>query len=202
MNVLDELLSSRTRAAIVRLLFGLSPVPLHAREIERRSGVTIGAVREEASRLVRLGLITLRKDGNRTYYEANRQHPIYADLCRIVLKTVGLADALKPAMRNAEIKCAFIFGSIAQGTAKAESDIDLMVIGRIGLRKLTILLSGIGQQVGREINTHVLTPDAFQERLRRKEHFVTHLMASEKLFLKGTDDDLAAMGNERLAQKP
>jgi uncharacterized protein len=92
------------------------------------------------------------------------------------------------------MRCAFVFGSVAQGSAKADSDIDLMVVGSLGLRKVTSLLSGVGNQLGREINPHVLTPEEYRERVRRKEHFVSTVMASQKLFVVGTEDDLAAMG--------
>jgi len=47
------------------------------REIERRSGLTIGTIQQELKKLVRLNLIKERKDGNRLYYEANRAHPLY-----------------------------------------------------------------------------------------------------------------------------
>lgn len=179
---------------MLRLLFGLNSSPLHARELERRSGIRIGSVRQEAARLLRLGLITLRKDGNRTYYEANRRHPLFEDIHRIVLKTVGLVDVLKAALGSTGIQCAFVFGSVAQGTAKAESDIDLVILGTIGLRKVTSLLAGIGNQLGREINPHVLSPEEYLKRVRNKEHFVSSLMTSPKLFVVGTDDELAAMG--------
>ena len=194
MDVLIELLSSKTRAAIVRLLFGLTPVPLHAREIERRAGVTLGAVRQEAAKLLRLGLVTVRKDGNRTYYEANRRHPLYEEIHRIVLKTAGLTDVLKAALADSGVQFAFVFGSVAQGTAKAESDVDLMIIGNIGLRKASALLSGVGNQLGREINPHVMTPQEYKDRLRRKEHFVANVMASTRILVVGNDDEFAAMG--------
>ena len=195
MNTLSEILSSRTRAEMFRLLFGAgTQMSFHLREIERRTGLSTGSLRQEITKLRKLGLITLRKDGNRTYYEANRHHPLYEDIHRIVLKTVGLVDVLKAALEPTGIQFAFVFGSVAQETAKAESDIDLMVVGTIGLRKLTSLLSGIGNQLGREINPHVLTPDEYQERVRRKEHFITNVMASPKLFVIGNDNDLAVMG--------
>jgi hypothetical protein len=68
-----------------------------------------------------------------------------------------------------------------------------MIIGRIGLRKVTTLMSGVGNTLGREINPHVLTPGEYRERTLRKEHFVTTVLASERLFVIGTDYDLAAM---------
>ena len=195
MDTLSEILSSRTRAELFALLFGVgTQMSFHLREIERRTGLSTGSLRQETAKLQKLGLITLRKDGNRTCYEANRQHPLFGDIHRIVLKTVGLVDVLKAALESASIQCAFVFGSVAQGVAKAESDIDLMVVGNIGFRKLSALLSGVGNQLGREINPHVLTPDEYHDRVRRKEHFVTSVLASPRLFVIGNDDDLAVMG--------
>jgi len=195
MNALSAILSSRTRAEMFRLLFGADPrTAFHLRELERLTGLSTGSLRQEIANLRKLGLISLRKDGNRTYYEADRRHPLFDDIHRIVLKTVGLVDVLKPALGVTGIRCAFVFGSIAQGTAKAKSDIDLMIIGSVGLRKVTSLLSGMGNRLGREINSHVLTPEEYAERVQRNEHFVSTVMGSSRLFVVGTDDDLAAMG--------
>ena len=87
-----------------------------------------------------------------------------------------------------------MFGSVAAGTAGAESDIDLLVVGDIGLRKLSELLAGVGDRLGREINPHVLTPAEFAKRARAKEHFVSSVMRSKKIFVKGSEHELDAMG--------
>lgn len=195
MNVLAEILSSRTRAEMFRLLFGDAPrASFHLREIERLTGLSTGSLRQEITKLRRLGLILLRKDGNRTCYEANTRHPLFEDIHRMVSKTVGLVGVLKAALGSSGIQCAFVFGSVAQGAAKAESDVDLMIIGSLGLRKVSARLSGAGNELGREINPHVLTPEEYRQRVRRKEHFVTSVLGTARLFVVGTDDDLTAMG--------
>jgi predicted nucleotidyltransferase len=101
---------------------------------------------------------------------------------------------LGKALTDPEVQLAFVFGSIARGETHAESDVDLMVIGSIGLRGLTKLLSGVAEVVGREINPHILTPEEFRERKRNKDHFVTSVLAAPMLFVKGTEHELAAMG--------
>jgi predicted nucleotidyltransferase len=195
MNLLAELLSSKTRAEVFRLLFGVTEEHLHIRAIERRSGLAIGSVQDETRKLVTLGIVVRRKDGNRTYYEPNKKHPLYPDIRRIVLKTSGLTDILKQALDKATgIQCAFVFGSVAAGTENAESDIDLMVIGSIGLRKLSSFLSGVAEAVGREINPHVMTEDEFGRRRKRKEHLVSRILESQRLFVLGTEDELETMG--------
>lgn len=194
MNLLKELLSSKTRAAIFGLLFGVKEEYLHIREIERRSGLAVGSVREEALKLVRLGLVVRRKSGNRTYYEPNKKHPLYGDIRRIVLKTCGLADALRQALGDQGICYAFVFGSVAAGTEQAESDVDLMIVGEIGLREISRRLSGIGGQIGREINPHVMRAVEFAKRRRDHDHFVSTVMESPRIWVKGSEDDLEAMG--------
>ncbi len=199
MNVLAELLSSRTRAEILRILFGTSSGALHTREIQRRTRASLGAVQPELQKLRRLGLAEARKDGNRVAYTANRSHPLYPEIHRLVLKTTGLADLLRTALTHQKIEWAFVFGSIARGEESAESDVDLLVIGDVGLREVTRLLSGIGEQIGREINPHVLPRAEFLKRKGEKQAFLLRVLTASKLFIVGDPHDFETMARQRLA---
>jgi len=193
-NRLAELLSSRARAEIFRLLLSGTGEELHVREIERRSGLNDSTLRQELRKLARLDLVQSRKDSNRVYYRAKTESPLYPEIRNLVLKTSGLADALKSALEDKRIRVAFVFGSIAHGEEKAGSDVDLMVIGRLGLRDLSRLLSGIEEKIGREVNPHILREEEFQKRIRAKEHFVSSVMETPKIFIIGSQHELEAMG--------
>jgi DNA-binding transcriptional ArsR family regulator len=193
MNLLAQLVCSRVRAEIFRVLFGLRSGEVHLREIQRQAGFAIGTVRQDIEKLVKLGLVTRRKDGNRVYYGANSAHPLSNDIRGMVLKTVGLADVLSEALTHESIRCAFVFGSVATGTAVAESDIDLMVIGDLGLRKVTELLSNVGEKLGREINPHVFSVKEWARRLREHDHFLSSVKQSPKVFVVGSKRELEAM---------
>lgn len=194
MNILAIILSSRARAEIFKLLFGIEARDLHLREIERQTGFAIGTVRQETTRLVGTGLVQRRLDGNRTYFRANISHPLYPDIRSMVLKSIGLADTLRNVLSDPAILFAFIFGSIASGAEKADSDVDVFVVGDISLRALSKLLKSPGLAIGREINTQVMTEKEFVARKRRKEHFVSHVLASSKLMIKGSEDELDRLG--------
>lgn len=194
MNILAELLSSRVKAEIFRLLFGVMPRELHVREIERQSGLADATVRQELKRLSGLGIVEARQDGNRTYYHANTRHPLYPDIRNLVLKTDGLVEVLRAALESPEIQFAFVFGSVAAGTETAESDIDLMVIGPISLRRLSKLLSGMATRVGREINPHVFTVEEFIQRQKARDHFLSTVLAKQKLYVIGNEDELTRLG--------
>jgi len=193
-NRLAELLSSRARAEIFRLLFGGRGEELHVREIERRSGLNNSTLRQELRKLVGLDLVQSRRDSNRVYYRAKAENPLYPEIRNLVLKTSGLSDVLKSALRDKRIHVAFVFGSIASGEEKAGSDVDLMVIGQLGLRDLSRLLSGLEEKIGREVNPHVLREEEFRKRIRAKEHFVSRIMETPKIFIVGSRRELEAMG--------
>ena len=194
-NSLAQILSSSVKAEIFRLLFGLEGQPLHVRELERRSGLAIGTVRQELDRLTKLGLIEARTDGNRRYYTAREDHPLYPEIRGLVLKTSGLAEVLRRALEKEErIVIAFIFGSIAQAREQAHSDVDLLIVGDIGLRVVTKLLGGAADKIGREINPKVFTPQEFRRRKRAEDPFLHRVLAEPRIFVIGNEHELGTMG--------
>jgi predicted nucleotidyltransferase len=200
MNTLDQLLSSRIRAGLFRVLFGLREAELHVRELGRQCGFHEATTRQELGKLKRLDLVSERRDGNRAYYRANSAHPLYPEIHRLVLKTCGLVELVGDALKGANVRVAFVFGSVARGEENARSDVDLMVVGSVGLRTLSSMLSGLAEKVGREINPHAMTESEYRKRLKGKDHFVTHVLAGPKLFVVGTEDDFESMEKQRLAK--
>ena len=191
---LRDIASSRSKAEILRLLFGLDRRDYHLRELSRRSGLALRTVQQELARLGQAGLVTARRDGNRVCYQANQQNPVYGDLRSMVLKTAGLVGVLQGALQIPGIELAFVFGSVASGKAHADSDVDLMIIGTLGLRRVAQLLSGLAERVGRELNPHVMKSEEFVRRKHTADHFISSVLDSPRLFVIGSEDELAKLG--------
>ena len=194
MDALSEILSSRSRAAVFKLLFSGMEKELHVREIQRRSNLNDSTIRQELRKLVRLDLVKGRKDSNRIYYTANRENPLYPEIRNLVIKTTGVVNVLREAIGDKGVQVAFVFGSIAGGEEKAGSDVDLIVIGEIGFRNLSERLSGCSEQIGREINPHVMNENEYRKRVKSGEHFISQILKSPKIFAVGTEHELEAMG--------
>lgn len=194
MNFLAELFKSKTRAELFKIFFGLNSGELHLREIERQSDVTIGAVRKEAEKLVEIAVLISRIDGNRKYFRANQDHPLFNLFRELVLKTVGAGDLLKEAFAKEKVKFLFVFGSVAAGKEKPNSDIDLFVIGDIGLRAVSKILKEPCEKIGREINPHVMNQAEFIKRKQEKDHFVTRILESPILMIIGNENELKKLG--------
>jgi predicted nucleotidyltransferase len=177
--MLSELFTSDTRAEVMRILFDGKELEYYLREIEKITHIQLSSLQKELKHLVSIDLIKARKDGNRIYYKANCDHPIYHDLVSIVEKTVGVVALLKEKLKDPKIECAFLFGSMAKSNEKGASDIDLIIIGDLGMRIVTKLLSGLQEKLGREINPHIYTKDEFKKRIKSKDHFITSVMKEE-----------------------
>jgi predicted nucleotidyltransferase len=188
-----EVLFPQVRAEVLRLLFADEGRELHLRELTRQSGLSLGTLQTEVEKLCAADLLLSRRDGNRRYFQANAAHPLFADLRQLVLKTAGLREVLAEALQGlAGVELAFVFGSLASGAGKAGSDVDLMVIGDAGLRALAPRLRKATEQLGREINPVTMTAAEFV-RGRVNNPFLGDVLAKEKLFIKGTADELARL---------
>jgi predicted nucleotidyltransferase len=192
MNLLAQVLSSQVRAEIFRLLFRGDKISIHLRDLQRQSGLSIGTIQKEIAHLKKLDLVTSERDGNRLYYTANADHPLYKEICGLVEKTSGIAERLKESLSSVKgIECAFIFGSYAKGEEKAHSDIDLIIIGNIGLRTLSSVFKNLTEQTQREINPHIYSMKSWKEKLKKKDHFIKSVLNEKKVFLIGDEDVLS-----------
>lgn len=189
---LIDLLFSSYRRQVLGLLLLRPEDGLHVREISRLTGVPAGSLHRELRSLTEAGLLLREPKGNQVYYRANRACPIYLELAEIFRKTAGLADLLREALAPlaGRIMAAFVFGSLAQGTERAASDVDVFVIGEVGFAEVVGALSSLRERLGREVNPVVMSREEFAAQRARKERFIERVMGEPKLFLIGTVDDL------------
>jgi len=188
--MLEALISSKTRVKLLTL-FWLNPgSEFYIREIVRKTGENINAVRRELANLESFGLITGQKKGNQQYYTVNTSHFLYADLQKIVLKTGGIAGIITESLAGEkEIECMFIYGSFAQGTAGAKSDIDLFIVGTVDEARLIPLVHECERATGREINYTLMMADELAKRKETGDPFVKNVMKEDKIMITGTCDD-------------
>ena len=166
----------------------------YLRELVRATGMAPRTIQRELDRLVAAGILAERRHGNRRYLRAGIGHPLYAPLRDIVMKTVGIVPLLRSSLGPEGIELAFVFGSVATGTADALSDIDLLVVGKVGLREVVRRLSQAQEQLGREISPVVWTPNEFRKRRHGRDHFLARVLANPRLMVVGDENDLARLG--------
>jgi predicted nucleotidyltransferase len=194
-TILDALFTSQARVEVLKLFFLRSSTRHYLREISSMTDQPVRAVQRELARLQNVGLLQSSTEGNRKYFQANRQSPVFPELRSLMIKTVGIGEELKSALqeRTDAIEVAFIFGSFAKGTETASSDIDLMVIGEMTSRDLSGYLSPLKDELARELNPIVIRAKEFQANAEKGDTFTQTILEDPKIFVIGDEDGLQAL---------
>ncbi|MEP7057471.1 MAG: nucleotidyltransferase domain-containing protein [Caldimonas sp.] len=191
---LADALFSGTRQRLLGLLFGQPSRSFYATELIGLAGSGSGAVQRELANLAQSGLVTLRAVGNQKHYQANAESPIFAELCGIAQKTVGLAEPLREALAplGRQIRAAFVYGSVAKKTDTAASDIDVMLLSdELSYADTFAALEAASSRLGRTVNPTILTRKDFIKRVKARESFLTRVLAQPKVWIIGGESDLA-----------
>lgn len=192
---LADALFSTVQQRVLAYLFGQPERSFFATELIRLAGGGSGAVQRELVRLADSGLVTVTRVGTQKHYQANPRSPIFAELCAIAQKTVGLAEPLREALAPLarRITAAFVYGSVAKKQDTAKSDIDLMVVSdSLSYADLFTVLEEATQRLGRSVNPTVYSRKELDKRVRADNAFVRRVLAQPKLWVIGEEHDLAA----------
>lgn len=198
-----DALFGATRQAVLRLLYGHVEDRFYQRQIVRDVALGYGAVQRELGRLTDCGILKRVVEGRQTYYQANRDCPVFEELRGLIRKTFGVADVLREALGPIaeQVRVAFIFGSVAKGREVAESDVDVMVVGdAVKPSEVHAAIRPAQEQLRREVNSKVYHTDEFRRKLTAGQHFVSRVAAGPKIFLVGDERELAKLGKDRVAE--
>lgn len=190
---LADALFTRTQQRVLRVLFGQPDRSFYASELIRDAGTGSGAAQRELARLEHSGLIVARRIGNQKHYQANPDSPLYPELRNIVLKTVGLAEPLREALKPvaSDIRAAFVYGSVAKAADEAGSDIDLMVVSdNLSYGDVFGAVDKLSRTLGRNVNPTVYSAAEFSKRAKNENAFITRVIEGPKLWVIGTENDL------------
>jgi hypothetical protein len=89
---------------------------------------------------------------------------------------------------------------VARHEEKADSDIDLMIIGGVELDDVLAHLSNAEKTLGRAVNPTVYSVREFKAKLEDGNHFLNAVVNGKKEFLIGNEDELRKMAGVRMAE--
>jgi uncharacterized protein len=196
-----EGLFGHTRSALLSMLYGHVDQAFYLRQLVRAVGTGHGALQRELKRLTDLGLIVRRSQGNQVLFQANAQSPVFPEIKSLITKTIGIHDVIRSSLASlgTEIRIAFVYGSVARQQERANSDVDLMVLGSAPFGEVVSALGSAQKTLGREINPTVFAVGEFRSKLASGNHFLRSVMKEKKLFVLGTENDLAKLASKQLA---
>lgn len=189
--MLQKLFSSRVRVEILSVFLMNPEKKLYVREVERLTGEDYKNVSMELRNLKEIGLLSSRNEGNLKYFSLNKEFVIYEELKSIFMKTKGAVGILRKAVSTKRhIDYAFIYGSFATGEERAESDIDVMIIGGISLEEVLALIRGPEEKLSREINVSLYGLQEIRKRVKDRDPFIMEVLEGSTIMLVGDEDEL------------
>jgi predicted nucleotidyltransferase len=156
---LADALFSPVQQRVLGLLYGQPQRRFQSAELIRLAGSGTGAAHRLLTRLADAGIVTVTRSGNQKHYQANRHSPIFTELHRLVIKTVGIVGPLRRALAPfaKRIAAAFVYGSVSKRADTTRSDIDVMVISDSVTYPDLFRALQDAERVARPVNPNVMT---------------------------------------------
>ena len=183
--MLEQLFGSKTRTQLLRTFLQNPETDFFVRELTRRIGVHLNAVRHELLNLEKLDLVSVVKvEGPKTaqkkHYRLNRSSVLYPELkalflkSRVLLEQV-LVDRLKSTGR---IK---YFALTGRFLGLEESSTDLLVVGEVERRKFATLVKEAEAVFGHDINYTILDEAEMRYRMDVMDRFLYGVLDAPKM---------------------
>ncbi|MHC2994711.1 MAG: nucleotidyltransferase domain-containing protein [Candidatus Atribacteria bacterium] len=181
---LFRITKSRLREGLLALYFTNPNKKYYLRELERILNFSVGNIRRELIKLRSTGLFLSENKGNLVYYYLNQSYPLFKELKSIILKTSGAPKMLQKILEKFDgISQAFIYGSFAKGEKREDSDIDLLIIGKVNEDKLVEVISKLEKKLQREINYTIYEKEDFKKKKEEGNPFILEILKEKKIFL-------------------
>jgi predicted nucleotidyltransferase len=178
---------------VLGLLFGQPERRFQSAELIRLARSGTGAVHRQLQRLEAAGLVIASHEGNQKYYTARKDSPIFPELHGLIGKTIGIVEPLRAALRPVakKIQSAFVYGSVAKGKERPESDLDLLILSdTLTYPEAYEALQEVEHAIARTVNPTVMTPDEWVKKRNTKDSFAKRIATQPKLFVIGDEHAL------------
>ena len=183
-----DALFSGTRQKLLGFLFGQPEVAYTLGELIERARAGSGAVQREVTRMVESGLVRVEGKGRSRLYRSNPDAPIFEELCGIARKLFGPQETIRAALEplHERLKMALLYGSVARGEDRANSDIDVLIVSdELLLEEIYAALAEAERSLGRPVNPTLYTSDEFTQRRNADNHFLADVLEGEYRILLG-----------------
>jgi hypothetical protein len=167
--MLESLITSQTRIKLLVRFFLNQSNQGYLRGLADEFSESSNAIRVELNRFEKAGLLVSYLKGNKKMYKANENHPLSRDIHSIVLKYVGIDNAIEEIIsRLGNLHEAWITGDYAIN--KESNYVDILLIGRgIKLSPLSNLIDRAESSICRKIR-YVTIPPEDKSKYLNKDH--------------------------------
>lgn len=186
--MLADFITSKSRVKLLNIFFTSPFEMFHVRDLVRKTGDEINAVRRELAFLEQKGVLTKEPRANRVYYSLSKTYPYYHDLLELAAKITGIGgEIIKNRIKLGKIKYTMLNGRFIRKAKKNKDEVDLLVVGTVVLPELALLVRNEEARVGGEINYTVMSEEEFEFRKSRRDPFVLEILNAPRVMILGDE---------------
>ncbi|MFL5537616.1 MAG: nucleotidyltransferase family protein [Longimicrobiaceae bacterium] len=191
LDQLSPFLGSEARARLLAHFVVHPESREHVRSLERHTGLGKRSLQAELARLEAMGLVRREREGRRVTYVRSGYTPQWRAIEALVGE-YGIPLLLRDALADVPgIEAAFIFGSLARGDARPDSDVDLLIYGGPTFDNLGRAKGDLAMVLDRRLDIKLyIEASRFLEDSRPGVSFLPNALAGPKLWLIGSEVNL------------
>lgn len=155
--MLNSIITSKTRVKLLLKFFLNSQIKSYLRNLEQEFGESTNAIRVELNRLESADLLCAEVKGNRKYFSANTNHPLFKEINNIIKNFVGIDKLIEHVIIPVKnLETAYITGDLARGIDSQIIDL-VLVINNPETSIIEQLVSKAGNILERKIRYLILS---------------------------------------------
>ena len=160
--MIEALISSKTRIKVLLKFFLNSATTSYLRGLEGEFGDSSNAIRVELNKFEQAGLLSSFNEGNKKFFKANTNHPLFDEIHSIILKYVGIDKIISDvAKRLGDLDSVYLTGRFSKGIDS--NIIDIIFVGRVDRDYLLKLITKVEKLINRKVRYLVYEKNEFNE---------------------------------------
>jgi len=120
--MIETLISSKTRIKLMLKFFLNSSTTSYLRGLEGEFGDSTNAIRLELNRFEDAGMLRSYTKGNKKFFQANTEHPLFNEVHNLVMKYVGIDRIVENVVeRLGDVRSVYLVGISQEGSMAISS---------------------------------------------------------------------------------
>ena len=163
----DTLITSKTRLKLLLKFFLNENNSSYLRNLESEFNESTNAIRLELNRFEEAGLLKSFEKGNKKMFQADKSHPFFKDIKRLLHKYVGIDSLVESIVKDlGDLKKVYITGDLSKG--RESNIIDLIFIGAIDTESLVKWVSKAEKFMNRKVRYVIFAEDELNDDIKEK----------------------------------
>lgn len=187
-TMMAELFGGANRYKVLRKLYERPGERHHLRSLAAMTGISSGTLHTTLKRLERAGLVRRIERKPLVFYQAPADDARLDPLVELFRRESELVSDIHAALApfSRQLKYAGLFGSFARGEDRADSDVDVLVVGPDNGIKVQAALAPAARKHRRAINAAVFSARTFARMAREDDRFFDEVASGKRIDIAGS----------------